>query len=725
MSWQITLLLFSSVFEVILLLAVRNRLRPVLAGPFCLGLLLNSLWALNYALDLASPTLEGKLWIYHIRSTFLPIYTVVWFETAFRFALGRPFLRGRLLVAALIIPAITMAMVWVPGGRALLYEHPWLDTSGPISLLRTTPGVWLPIYNFYNYSTGLAAIVILFRMRPRERSERISWMLFMSGALLGLIADLLSELNLPPTPGLNYAPIILPLSSAFMAISLLGEHLFDIIPVARATMVDRLKDVLLVFDRDDRLVDLNPAASSTLGIHSTRLLGRPADEVLAPWPEVHALLQNPPANGTREVAVDRATFEGSLFNIETTGAARPRARILALRDITLSKQTAEQLRLAKETAEAAEAAQSRFLAMMSHEIRTPMNGVVGFTQLLTESPLSPDQRECVDLIQRSGRSLLVIINDVLDYSKIAAGQLGIEHVPCNITEIAADTCRQFNARAEEKGLVLTCDISSRVPLQVVSDPVRIGQILINLVGNAIKFTEKGGVTVTISATNDRDGLHLVIQVQDTGIGITPEEQERIFLPFNQADVSTTRRFGGTGLGLTITRRLCELMNGSLNVESSPGQGSVFTATLLTGGITEPLPAGDGDVRLNSSARSLRVLVFEDDPTNQTLVRALLLRLGHQPRFVSNGESGLLVLAEESFDAVLMDIDMPVMDGYEAVRIIRLSEAPSGPNRYIIALTAHALQGERERCLEAGMNDFITKPITLPVLAEALARVPSR
>ncbi|MET0262809.1 MAG: histidine kinase N-terminal 7TM domain-containing protein, partial [Rariglobus sp.] len=199
MSWQITLLLFSAAFEVVLLLAIRNRLRPTLAGPFCLGLLLNALWALNYALDLSSTSLEGKLWMLHVRSTFLPFYTVVWFETAFRFSLGRPLLRGRLLAAALVVPVVTAVLCWVPGGRDLLYYNPWIDTSGAFPLLRVTSGSWTPVYNFYNYLTGLAAIVVLFRMRPRLRAERISWFLFVTGSLLALIADILYELNLPPT----------------------------------------------------------------------------------------------------------------------------------------------------------------------------------------------------------------------------------------------------------------------------------------------------------------------------------------------------------------------------------------------------------------------------------------------------------------------------------------------------------------------------------------------
>jgi signal transduction histidine kinase/CheY-like chemotaxis protein len=724
MSWQISLLLFSFVFELMLLLLVVGRLKTVAARPFYLGLLLNALWAVNYALDLSSDSRAEKIWLLQLRSTFLPFYALVWFETAFRFARGQPFLRGRWLSAALVIPVITVGLTWFPGSDAYLrFDTARLAAAGSLTLLRLSTGPWIEVYNFFNYSVGVALLYILFRTRLHRRGQRSGLLLFIFGVVLGMIADALHGFGLSPTPGLNYAPIILPLTSASIAAALAGRRLLDFAPVARAAVVERLGECLLVFDSDNRLIDLNRATAVALGVPIAQLIDRSAEEVLAPWPEAHAFLQSTAAEKRSEITIGDAVFEASVFSIESGTAHRARARVLCLHDITRRKQIERELRLAKETAEAAEAAQSRFLAMMSHEIRTPMNGVIGFTQLLAESPLSPEQREQVDTIDQSGRSLLVIVNDVLDYSKIAAGQLEIERVPCNVAEIVQRTARLFAKSVRDKGIALNVSIASNVPTEVASDAVRLGQILTNLVGNAVKFTDTGSVTLEVTAADG--GEVLVFVVRDTGIGIPPEQQARVFEPFTQADASSARRFGGTGLGLTITRRLCELMKGTLACESRPGHGSVFTATISVGhalaGTVPAKPTPKPETAVDT--RRLRLLVFEDNRVNQAVARALLIRLGHQPAFAADGEQGLAVLAQESFDAILMDVEMPGMDGIEVTRRIRATEPVSGPNRYIIATTAHALQAERERCLAAGMNDFIAKPLLLESLQDALARVP--
>jgi CheY-like chemotaxis protein/nitrogen-specific signal transduction histidine kinase len=397
--------------------------------------------------------------------------------------------------------------------------------------------------------------------------------------------------------------------------------------------------------------------------------------------------------------------------------------VLVLSDVTRRKETETQLRLAKEAAEAAGQAQSRFLATMSHEIRTPMNGVIGFIQMLQATSLDPKQREYLDLIDHSTHSLLVIINDVLDYSKIAANQLEIEQIPCDVRALVDHTHRLLQPLAADKGLAFTTRLAGDVPSEVVSDPVRLQQILNNLVGNAIKFTAAGRVTLEVAAAPAR---FLVFKISDTGIGIAPEQQARIFTPFSQADASTTRRFGGTGLGLSITRRLCELMGGSLTVSSEPGRGSVFTATIRTLPASSPAPtpaAGTSAAEAPTRRRPLKLLVFEDNFVNQKVIGAFLTKLGHQARFAEDGEKGLAVFDRERFDALLMDLEMPVMDGYEAVRRIRGNEKPGTRRAYVIALTAHALKGERERCLELGMDDFLTKPLNLAILEKTLARVP--
>jgi signal transduction histidine kinase/CheY-like chemotaxis protein len=474
-----------------------------------------------------------------------------------------------------------------------------------------------------------------------------------------------------------------------------------------------------VFDEDGRLVDLNRAAAVALGREAGDLAGMPADEVLAPLAPVRDFLRTAAPDSPRELTMDGRVLEARLLPIDGGG------NVLSLDDITERKRGEEQLRLAKEAAEAAEAAQGRFLAMMSHEVRTPMNGMLGFAQILADTPLNEEQRECVEQIDRNGRALLVILNDVLDFSKITAGHLAVEQVPCDVAELARNTCKLFEHQAHEKGLGLDCRVAPGFPASVAADPVRIGQVLTNLLGNALKFTESGGISVDLELMPTPTGPIVAVRVHDTGAGIAPSEQERIFRPFEQADASTTRRFGGTGLGLTITRSLCELMGGSLTVSSEPGKGSTFTATFRVGApLLSDAPASTPD-RTAAAAEPMRLLVFEDNVINQRVIQALLEKQGHRVRLAADGAQGLAFLAEdtEGFDAILMDIEMPVMDGFEAVRRIRSSDHPGDRNRHIIALTAHAMAGERQRALAAGCNDFLTKPVRSEDLRAALARVP--
>ncbi len=704
-----------------MLLVVRGRLRTITAGPFSFVLLLNTLWACNYALDLSSQSLEEKLLLLKLRSTFLPFYAVAWFETAYRFAVGRPGLRGWTLAAALVVPMGTVALAWIPQLVPLAFHSFHVEVIGHVAVLHTTSGPWTHLYNLYNYAAGLAALYFVFRARLHGRQERRWRLVLLAGALIGIIADVLHEVGYSPTPGLNYAPIILPLTSGMIAIALLGHRVANLAPVARAALIEQIDLQLFVFDPSGALIDLNRAAARALGQPTDRLLNRSLPEVLAPWPEIAAFAGTGRAGERREVSLRDNIYEVALLLIVAEDTEFARGRILSLTDITARKQTESQLRQAKEVAEAAEAAQSRFLAMMSHEVRTPMNGMLGFTQLLADSRLNPDQRDQVEMIEQSGRALLVILNDVLDFSKIAAGRIEVEQVRCDAGEVARNTCRLFSGQAEAKDLTLTCQIPESFPSHVVSDPVRIGQILANLIGNALKFTVRGGVDVTLDHEETTKGLFLIFRVRDTGIGISGEAQERIFEPFTQADTSTTRRFGGTGLGLSITRSLCQLLGGTVTVESVPGQGSVFTATLQaardTGPVSAPILAPV------SKATPLEVVVFEDNVVNQRVIKALLEREGHSVRLAGDGIQGLALLEEGACDAILMDIEMPRMDGFEAVRRIRSQESTAQRPQYIVALTAHAMTGERERALTAGCDDFLTKPVHAGALRAALDRVP--
>jgi signal transduction histidine kinase/CheY-like chemotaxis protein len=386
-------------------------------------------------------------------------------------------------------------------------------------------------------------------------------------------------------------------------------------------------------------------------------------------------------------------------------------------EITDRKRAERMLIHAKDKAEEMARVKANFLATMSHEIRTPMNGVLGMLHLLTGSPLTHEQRDHLETAQSSARALLAIINDILDFSKLEAGQMKLEAADFDLGRLMDEMMALMRGAALDKGLTLRSQVGDGVPRHIVGDPTRLRQVLTNLLGNAIKFTESGGVVVSVEAEPGGAPTRLRFEVMDTGIGIEPAAAPALFSEFVQADSSITRRFGGTGLGLSICKRLVEMMGGEIGFDSIPGEGTTFHFTLPLAVAATDQTAKTAEVD-DPHLPSLAVLVAEDNPVNQKLATALLKRWGQRVTLANNGAEAIAALARQPFDVVLMDVHMPGIDGLEATRRIRAMTGPVAAIP-IIAMTADVLDGDALLCLEAGMDDYVSKPVEPARLLAAL------
>jgi PAS domain S-box-containing protein len=493
-----------------------------------------------------------------------------------------------------------------------------------------------------------------------------------------------------------------------------------------------------VYDLDTlRFLEVNDAAVARYGYSREEFLARLITDI-RPAEEIPRLQQ--------DLAAERPEWQdsggwlhrlkdGRIIDVQITSHRLDwlgrNAVLVVAEDITERKRALKELRDAKVAAEAANRAKSEFLANMSHEIRTPMNEMLGMTQLAMESDSPEERLECLAMVKSSAEALLQIINEILDFSKIEAGKTEMESKEFPLRSTLDRTLKPLMLRANQKGLQLHLRVQPEVPDILVGDPGRLGQVLINLVDNSIKFTEEGEISLDVGRDHDGDGLVcLNFRVRDTGVGIPPEKRESIFDAFTQADGSITRRYGGTGLGLTICQRLVGLMGGRIWVESAPGPGSIFRFNVVfrqaffqAGSGVALASETDADSPPGRPPHNIlqggRVLVVDDNPVNQLLAARILKKYGWTVELASNGCEALRQLDNANFDLVLMDVQMPTMDGLEATKAIRAREHGIGDRVPIVAMTASAMRGDDQLCMDAGMDSYVAKPIHFWELTAAI------
>ncbi len=837
----------------------RNR-RMQSATPLALMMALLFFWSASYIIDIASTTLAEKLFWKNITFIFIVFTPPVWLIFSVEYT-GQKWLTAGRWRYLLIIPILTLIVIFTPALRSWFWINQHLVRAGGLLLTDEENGWWFwRVHAAYSYLSLLLGFILIVRALlkwPKQFRFQMIWTLIAVSA--PWIANIITIFKLLPIY-IDLTPFAFSVTGVGLTFAVVRHRMLDLVPIAREIVIEGMDDGVIMLDLNNRVVDINPSASTLLGLN-IYLVGKETAQVLTRWPhliEKYKTLAQSKDEVLFEEHNSRRWFEFSRTPL-TDSKKNLLGSVIVVRDITQLKETQEVLQQAREAAEMANHSKSAFLASMSHEIRTPMNAVMGMSGLLLDTPLTPDQREFADTIRSSSDSLLTIINEILDFSKIEAGRLDLERQPFDLRECVESAFDLVTTQAGNKGLELAYIIDPHIPQAIYGDVTRLRQVLVNLLSNAVKFTDHGEIVVEVK--NAEALLHF--SVKDTGIGIPADRMDRLFQSFSQVDNSTTRKYGGTGLGLVISQRLAEMMGGKMWVESESEKGSTFHFTIIgeaapslakkyidesnlqlqgkrilivddnatnrrilnlqlqSWGLTSietassktalewvtrgdsfdaaildfQMPEMDGlqladEIRKLRDARALplimltsfgsrdlamdqfaffltkpikpsqlynaligvltedsaavpvreskrfeydsemgkraplRILLAEDNVVNQKLAVRMLERMGYRADVAANGLETIDALRIGHYDMIFMDVQMPELDGLQATRAIRREFSPA-QQPYIVAMTANAMQGDREECLAAGMDDYVSKPIDVKELQRVLEQCASR
>jgi PAS domain S-box-containing protein len=679
-----------------------------------------SLWSLTSGLEYRCLTVDARVFWWHLEIPGIAAVPVFSFLLT-RVYIGCPW-RGWRAAVLFVIPLATVAMHWTNDRYHLYWKQVWIDASGSVPTLGRVYGTGFWVFVGYSYVLIVVTLALLLRFALRHPAQRRQTFVLLGSVVLPWAVNLMYVSEIGPLRYFDLTPHAFFVTGVGISWALYRYRFQGIVPVAWTSVVRSMADAVIVFDIERRLADLNPAAEGLLDCRAQEVQGHCSTEVFAGHPDLAALLER-----EGDVSGDVCVEAGARKRVcavrvaDVNRRTRRVGRMMTLRDVTAEREASRELEQARQAAEAAAVAKSRFLSNMSHEIRTPMNGVLGMTGLLLDSGLNEEQASMAETVQESAESLLALLNDILDYSRIEAGKLELERVPFPISRLVDQVVRLLAPAAREKRLDVSVRIAPEVPETVMGDPARLRQVILNLVGNAVKFTPSGWIEVAVEQlAADVKQSRLVLTISDSGIGIAPERIGQLFQEFSQADSSIARIYGGTGLGLAISQRLVEKMGGTIRVQSALNQGSTFTVEVpfdLAGSDI----ASRGTVAGKPALESLpgwRVLLTEDNQVNRRVGQSVLEKLGCQVDVAVDGRAAVNAAQSTDYDVILMDLQMPKVDGLQATREIRRL----GVTTPIVALTASVEERTRVACEEAGMNGFVSKPFRPAEVVSALKSV---
>lgn len=716
------------VSSILAILFWKRRNATIGSLAMCILLLCATEWSLFSLLSVLIDIIWIKVVFDNLTFVGVVFVPVIWFIFSIYYTRQDRFLRNKHYFLLSIIPLITLVLLFIDSPHSIFIESRRIGhlSNTTLHIIEYDFGIWFWVHTVYSYSLMFSGMIVLLQKLIRNfKVYRNQTIIMLSAIMIPFVGAWKYMLGIGPYSNLDTTTFFFTIGGMLLFIGMFRYKLLDLVPIAREAVVETMSDLVIVLDTQSRIIDINNAAKGVFGREHSNLIGQPITKILT---HNYALITDSIdlLQGNNEVVLKLDGMERH-YNFRHYPLLNKNNIIIGsfilLNDITTLKEHMENLKSAKLAAESASRAKSDFLATMSHEIRTPLNVIVGVSELLETANLNPQERENLKVLQYSADSLLYIINEILDFSKIEAGKMQIDNSSFNLRELVSKVAKTFSQNDRTKVINFTYNIADQVPNNLAGDCTKLRQILTNLLSNAFKFTEKGKIKVKVDCLqNSGKNVRLGFTISDTGIGIPQDKIINLFQSFHQLDSSTTRKYGGTGLGLSIVKSLIELMQGTIKVESVLGKGSSFLFELPfevkkeENIIIDCIAASS-----NEQDGPLYILIAEDSKVNQVLITQLIQRKNWKSDIAENGLEVLEMLKAKDYDLILMDIQMPKMDGHEAARLIRQDERGTKNHIPIIALTANATQEDRDKSLMSGMDDFLSKPIKSDKLYECILK----